>query len=88
MKEDTYLSVVTLAELRYGIRRLGAGKRRERLWDWLHDELPGRFDGRILPVDGAVAFAWGDVSAECTAAGRPIEAMDAQIAATPESAFA
>jgi predicted nucleic acid-binding protein len=81
-EEKAHLSVVTFAELRFGIRRLGPGKRRERLWDWLHDELPGRFDGRILPVDGAVAFAWGDVSAECAAAGRPIEAMDALIAAT------
>jgi predicted nucleic acid-binding protein len=77
-----FLSVVTLAELRYGINRLPAGRRRQRLQEWLHNELLPRFDRRILPVDDNVALAWGDVTAECAAAGRPIEAMDALIAAT------
>lgn len=81
-EDEACLSVVTLAELRYGITRLSSGKRRDRLWTWLHDELPDRFEGRVLPVDDRVAFAWGDVTAECAMAGRPIGAMDALIAAT------
>ena len=55
-EDQIFLSVVTLAELRYGIAR--------------------------LPVDDDVALAWGDVTAECAAQGRPIEAMDGLVAAT------
>lgn len=81
-EDRVFLSVVTLAELQYGIARLPAGGRRRRLHHWLQEELPRRFDGRILPVDQQIALAWGDVTAECAALGRPIEAMDALIAAT------
>ena len=81
-EDRVFLSVVTLAELRYGIVRLPAGRRRRRLQDWLQGELTQRFEGRILPVDRETALAWGDVTAECAAVGRPIAAMDALIAAT------
>jgi hypothetical protein len=81
-EDRVFLSVVTLAELRYGIARLPAGRRRRRLHDWLHGDLLQRFAGRILPVDNDIALIWGDVTAECAAVGRPIEAMDALIAAT------
>jgi hypothetical protein len=81
-EDRVFLSVVTLAELGYGIARLPVGRRRRRLEEWLHGELRQRFDRRILPVDDDVALTWGDVTAECAAAGRPIEAMDALIAAT------
>jgi hypothetical protein len=35
----SFISVVTLAELRHGIERLPAGRRRKRLNEWLQDEL-------------------------------------------------
>ena len=81
-EDRVFLSVVTLAELRHGIARLPPGRRRRRLHEWLQDELLQRFDKRILPVDDEIALTWGDVTAECAAVGRPIEAMDALIAAT------
>ncbi len=81
-EDQVFLSVVSLAELRYGIARLPVGKRRRNLEEWLHGELLQRFDGRILPVDDDVALTWGDVTAECAAVGRPIEAMDGLLAAT------
>lgn len=81
-EDRVFLSVVTLAELRLGIARLPAGRRRERLQAWLQTDLLPRFEGRIVPVDNEIALSWGDVTAECAAAGRPIEAMDALIAAT------
>jgi toxin FitB len=83
--EDTvFISVVTLTEIRYGIERMAAGGRRKRLEGWLHQELPLRFDGRILPVDETVADVSGRVAARSEAAGRPIEAIDAFLAATAE----
>jgi len=81
-EDQIFLSVVTLAELRCGIARLPVGRRRRSLEEWLHGELLQRFEGRILPVDDDVALAWGDVTAECAAQGRPIEAMDGLLAAT------
>jgi predicted nucleic acid-binding protein len=81
-EDQVFLSVVTLAELQYGITRLPVGRRRRSLQEWLRGELVQRFDGRILPIDNDIALTWGDVTAECAAVGRPIEAMDALIAAT------
>jgi predicted nucleic acid-binding protein len=84
-EEAIYLSVVTLAELRYAVERLRAGQRRARLEKWLQQELRERFSGRILPVDERIADAWGRVVVRCRFAGRPISVMDAFIAATAEA---
>jgi len=81
-EDRVFLSVVTLAELRHGIRRMEEGHRRRRLEVWLSEEIPLRFEGRLLPVDAAVADRWGEVVARREAAGRPIGVMDAFIAAT------
>lgn len=83
-EDRVHLSVVTLAELRRGIERLPAGGRRMRLDEWLRQELVPRFEGRIIPIDEAVAESWGRVVARRDAAGRPIGTMDAFIAATAE----
>jgi predicted nucleic acid-binding protein len=81
-EDRLFLSVVTLAELRRGIERLEPGRRRKRLDEWLRDELPERFEGRMLPVDAAVAGGWGLLVARRETAGRAIGVMDAFIAAT------
>jgi toxin FitB len=81
-EDRVFISVVTLAELRYGAERMAAGNRRRRIEEWLRGELLLRFDGRVVCVDTAVADAWGQVVAHREAAGRPIGAMDALIAAT------
>jgi predicted nucleic acid-binding protein len=83
-EDRVFITVITLAELRYGVERMAAGSRRSRLEQWLRDELPLRFEGRILPVDVDVAEAWGTTLARSEAAGRPIGAMDAFLAATAE----
>ena len=81
-EDEVFLSVVTFAELRHGIERLPAGARRRRLDEWLGRELPVRFEGRIVGVDGAIADEWGRLVARREARGRAIQAMDALIAAT------
>ena len=83
-EDEVFLSVVTFSELRRGIERLAAGARRKRLDSWLGGDLPSRFEGRIAPVDGAVADEWGRLVARHETAGRPIHAMDALIAATAQ----
>jgi hypothetical protein len=81
---QTFLSVVTITELRYGIERMTAGSRRRRLDQWLVEELLPRFDARIIPVDLTIADACGKLVARSEALGRPIEPRDAFIAATAE----
>lgn len=83
-EDDVFLSVVTFAELRHGIERLPASARRRRLDEWLRSELPTRFEGRIALIDGAVADEWGRLVARHEAGGRPIQAMDALLAATAQ----
>ncbi len=81
-EDRTFMSVITLAELRHGIERLPNGARRERLNTWLADELPLRFEERILTIDAATADEWGRVMARGQATGRPVGAMDAFMAAS------
>ena len=81
-EDRVFISVITLAELRHGAERLAPGKRRTQLDEWFREELPLRFEGRILCVDAAVADVCGSIVAHRDGIGRPIHAMDALIAAT------
>jgi predicted nucleic acid-binding protein len=83
-EDRIFVSVITLAELRHGIERMPVGARRDRLNLWLKDDLRLRFESRILPVDSDVADTWGMAMARGQAAGRPVGAMDAFLAATAE----
>ena len=83
-EDRIFISVITLAELRHGIERLPLGARRGRLDSWLSNDLPSRFEARILPIDEETANFWGKIMAKGQAAGRPISAMDAFIAAIAE----
>ena len=83
-EDRVFMSVVTVGELRHGIERLPAGRRQVRLDQWLREELPLRFEGRVLAIDAAVADAWGTIVANRERTGRPISTMDAFVAATAE----
>lgn len=83
-EDQVFLSVVTLAELRHGVERLAAGRRQKQLRAWLENDLPARFEGRVLSIDAAIADACGKLVAKSEAAGRSLEAMDAFLAATAE----
>ena len=84
-EDRVFLSVISLAELRYGVERMAAGARRNRLEGWLRHELPLRFEGRILSVDNRIAEAWGRTVSRSEALGRPMGAMDAFLSATAET---
>jgi toxin FitB len=81
-EDRVFLSVATLAELRHGVERLAPGSRRKKLDSWLREELPLRFESRVLVVTAEVADEWGRVIARCEAGGRPLAAMDGLIAST------
>jgi len=83
-EDRVFISVVTLAELRHGIERLPLSSRRNRLDVWLTDQLPARFETRVLTIDADVANSCGHIMARGQAVGRPVATMDAFIAATAE----
>ena len=83
-EDRAFLSVVTLTELRYGVQRMPPGKRRTRLDEWLSEELPPRFHGRLLGIDHEIADTCGRVVARSEAVGHRIEVTDAYIAASAE----
>ncbi len=84
-EDRVFISVISLAELRHGVERMPSGIRRRRLDEWLKEELPLRFEGRILLIDRVIAEAWGRILARCETAGRPVGTMDGFIAATAEA---
>ena len=81
-EETFFLSVLTLGELQRGISRLPASRKRNRLQAWLDSDLRQRFEGRILPIDDAVALRWGGVQARVEARATPLPVMDGLIACT------
>lgn len=48
------------------------------------DELPLRFEGRILTIEERIADTWGRIMVRSQKAERPTAVMDALIAATAE----
>jgi len=83
-EDRVFISVITLAELRYGIERMPASARRARLDIWVSKQLPARFEARVLSIDTETGDTWGRVMARGRTGGRPVGAMDAFIAATAE----
>lgn len=80
-EKDTYLSAVSVGEVRKGIALLGRTKRAAFLRDWLK-ELQRRFQGRIKAFNVTVAERWGDLVADALKKGRPRPVLDSLIAAT------
>ena len=83
-EDRVFISVVTLAELHHGIERLPSGARRNRLDIWVSEQVPARFETRVLAIDAEIAIIWGRIMARTQAAGRTVSTMDGFIAATAE----
>lgn len=77
--EALHLSVLSLGEIRKGVEKLTASRRRERLRVWLEQDLVDWFGPRLMPVDHAVADRWGILLAQVE---RPVPAIDSLLAAT------
>ncbi|KWE40642.1 type II toxin-antitoxin system VapC family toxin [Burkholderia territorii] len=80
--ETLFLSAISLAEMRFGVAALPAGRRR----DWLDQSIEQRvlplFRGRILPFDDAASKAYASLRAKARAAGHALVPADGFIAAT------
>ena len=80
-EERLFLSAITIGEIKKGIEKLAASRRKEHLVAWLERDLLLRFQGRILPVDVGVMLVWGALVAELEQQGKSMPAMDSLIAA-------
>ncbi len=81
-EDHIFLSTISIAEIRRGIALMGAGKRRDLLDRWLAEDLPERFEGRLLDVDIDVANAWGEMMGEGRRRGIALSVLDGFLAAT------
>ena len=81
-EDRSFISVVSIAEIRRGVALMDEGRKREALAEWLARDLPQRFEQRVLPVDEPVALAWGDLMGVAKRRGRGLSSMDGLIAAT------
>ena len=65
-----------------GSSKLPTSRKRQQLQQWLDQELPHRFLGRMLVVDYEVAIRWGTLSGRAEQQGRPLPVLDGLLAAT------
>lgn len=53
---QVFLSVATVAEIRFGIERMPAGRHRTELALWVAEALVPRFEDHLLAIDRQVAI--------------------------------
>lgn len=80
--ETLYLSVITVAELRFGLATMPEGKRRAIYQDRLEGEVLPAFAGRVLSFDLDASRAYSERMARARTEGKAIGTADGYIAAT------
>jgi toxin FitB len=80
--ELLFVSVVTFAEIRFGIECAADATRRAELNEWLTHKVRPMFEERALPVSEDVMFKWRLLVEEGRKAGHTYSQPDLIIAAT------
>ncbi len=77
---DLFISVLTIGELTKGVAKYRRRDPRaaESLGHWLRG-IETLFSDRVLPIDGRIATAWGELSAQ-----DPLPVIDSLLAATAQ----
>ena len=83
--ETLFLSAVTIAELRFGIGVMPAGRRRSVLHERLEQEVLPLFAGRVLSFDLAASQSYAELMVRARSEGRAIGKADGYIAAIAAS---
>lgn len=81
-RSETYLSVISIAEIVQGVAHQADEQKARRFDAWLNEELLPGFDGRMLDVDLRVAERWGKLRGASMRIGRPLVLVDSMLAAT------
>lgn len=77
-----YISIVTLAEIRFGIELVPNPARRSELMDWLTHKVRPMFEHRALAVTEDIMFKWRLMVEEGRKSGHTFSQPDLIIAAT------
>ena len=80
--DDLYISIVTIAEIRFGIDILADPVRRAGFSEWLTLTVRPTFDQRILPITEDIMLRWRLLVEEGRKAGHTFSQPDLLIAAT------
>lgn len=80
--DQFYLSAITVGEIVRGLEIMKDIAARRRLTGWWYAQVLPAFEGRVLPVDEAVAERWGQLKAHAKKQGFAIADLDGLIAAT------
>jgi predicted nucleic acid-binding protein len=78
---DLFTTAICEAEIRFGIALMPAGRRRAAFEQSAASIFVKQFAGRVLAFDSAAAGAFAEIASERQQSGRPIDPVDAQIAA-------
>ena len=82
---DLYITAVTVAEVAYGLMAMPVGERRRRLELEFRGTVEEAFEDRILSLDLAAAYHFGEIMAHRRSRGRPMSLPDGLIAACARS---
>jgi len=77
-----HISVVTLAEIRFGIELVGDPIRRAKLHEWLTHKMRPMFEGRVLPITEDILLKWRLLVEDGRKTGHTYSQPDLMIAAT------
>lgn len=75
-----FLSVITIGEIRKGLSKLPASRKKEKLTIWLNMLLE-EYSNRILLIDLTVAENWGEMQGRSEKKGAVMPSIDGLIAA-------
>ena len=82
--EGLFVSIVTFAEIRFGIELLPDATRRSDLNDWLAHKLRPMFEQRVLAISEDVMLKWRLLVEDGRKAGHTFSQPDLIIAATAQ----
>ena len=80
--QTLYLAAITVAELRFGVATMPAGKRQSAVHQHLEKRVLPLFNGRVLSFDLAASQAYAELMARARTAGLAIGTSEGDIAAT------
>jgi predicted nucleic acid-binding protein len=80
--EELYVSVVTFAEIRFGIELVSDAARRSELALWFENRMRPMFEGRVLPITEDILLKWRLIVEDGRRRGHTFAHPDVLIAAT------
>ena len=75
--DKLYISVLTLGEIRKGIEKLNDITKKQKIIEWLEQDLVNKFSGRIIEIDSKISDKWGYITSH-----KNFPAIDSLIAAS------